>query len=86
MSTTTEILRDINAWVIDLHPSRPSDHTVWVVTADTFAIGNTDLDNQQELVGVYATLEAVARDLPVKMAQPNSRIYNPMITQALVVS
>ncbi len=86
MSTTTEILRDINAWVIDLHPSHLSDTTVWVVTADTFAIGNTDLDNEEKLVGVYATLEAVARDLPVKMAQPDSRIYNPLITQAVVVS
>jgi hypothetical protein len=86
MSTLAERLRDINAFVIDLHPSRPSDHTVWVVTADTFESGYGDLDNRTTVVAVFATLDAAARDLPVLMAKPGERFFHPIITQTAVVS
>jgi hypothetical protein len=84
MSTAT-ILRDINALVIDAPDARLSDTCVWLVTADTFAIGHGDLDNRTALVGVWATLDAVARDLPLMMVQQGARIFNPIITQAVVM-
>jgi hypothetical protein len=76
MLTTTEILRDLNVFVIDDKDARLDDTTVWILTAD--------LDNRTELVGVYASLDALARELPLKMAHPSSRIYNPIATQAVV--
>jgi len=82
--TTTEILRDLNVFVIDDENARLDDTTVWILTADTYAIGHGDLDNRTELVGVYASLDALARELPLKMAHPSSRIYNPIATQAVV--
>jgi hypothetical protein len=84
--STTQVLRDINAFICELHPSKLSDNTVWVATCDTFEIGNTDLDNETTTVAVYATLEAAARDLPIKMAQPGARIFHPILTQMAVVS
>jgi hypothetical protein len=83
MSTAT-ILRDINAFVIDDPQAKLSDTTVWIVTADTFAIGHGDLDNRTALVGVWATLDAAARDLPLMMVQQGARIFNPILTQAVV--
>lgn len=85
MLSTTQILRDLNVFVIDAPDTEPFDTTVWILTADTYAIGHGDLDNRTELVGVYASLAAAARALPVKMAHPSSRIYNPILTQAVVV-
>ncbi len=84
--STIQVLRDINAFICELHPSSPSGATVWVVTADTYAIGNSDLDNEEKPVAVFASLEAAARDLPVMMAKPGARIFNPMLTQMVVVS
>ncbi len=86
MSTMAERLRDMNAFVIDLHPSRLSDHTVWVVTANTYESGFGDLDNRTAVVGVFATLEAAARELPVMMIKPGERFFHPIITQMAVVS
>jgi hypothetical protein len=83
---TTIILRDLNVFVIDDDNATLDDTTVWILTADTYAIGHGDLDNRTELVGVYASLDALARNLPLKMAHPSSRIYNPIATQAVVVS
>jgi len=85
MLTTTEILRDLNVFVIDDENARLDDTTVWILTADTYAIGHGDLDNRTELVGVYASLDALARELPLKMAHPSSR-FHPIITQTAVVS
>jgi len=75
-----------------LHPSvRATIHmgepgvvqVVWIVTADSYAIGGSDLDNTVSVTGVYGSLEVAVANVWRKIIA-DERIYNPIFTETVV--
>jgi hypothetical protein len=83
---TTTILRDLNVFVIDDDKSPLGHPKVWILTADTFTIGNRDLDNETLTHGVYANLAAAAGAILRLSMRPEGHFYNPVLTQMPVLS
>jgi hypothetical protein len=72
-----------------IHPAVATQATdagiasVWIVTADTFEIGNTDLDNETVTVGAYGSLPVAVADVWRKVIT-GERIHNPHFAQHII--
>src|SRR3954447_6967105 len=57
--------------------------TVWIVTADTFEIGASDLDNQTVTVGAYGSLPVAVADVWRRIVM-GEREFNPCFTEHVI--
>jgi hypothetical protein len=57
--------------------------TVWIVTADTFEIGASDLDNQTVTVGAYGSLPVAVADVWRRIVM-GEREFNPCFAEHVI--